>query len=212
MNRIPKWKKYDPIKDIQVYAPMAKRAAGLNVLNATLQKCLNPNGMPIGYKNFRVGDKILQTKNDYDLDLMNGESGVIASADKEKATINLKTATELIEDIPYDKLWSFLLAYAISIHRSQGSQAKAVVIPMTTSHYVMLKRNLLYTAVTRAEELCVLVGQPRAVAIAVRTIDTEKRNSGRAERIRYGAEALEPETSTILESSTAKSTGPKNTK
>lgn len=190
MNRIPKWKQYDPIKDIQVYAPMTKGDVGLNVLNATLQKRLNPKGKPIGYKNFRVGDKIMQTKNNYDLDLMNGESGIIVSADQEKATIHLETADGLNENIPYDELWSFILAYAISIHRSQGSQAKAVVIPMTTSHFVMLKRNLLYTAVTRAEELCVLVGQARAVAIAVRTVDTEKRNSGLAERIRHGADEV----------------------
>ena len=106
------------------------------------------------------------------------------AADKDKATITLETADNLIEAIPYDELWSFKLAYAISIHRSQGSQARAVVIPMTTSHFIMLKRNLLYTAVTRAEELCVLVGQPKAVQIAVSTVDTEKQNSGLAERIR----------------------------
>ena len=189
-SRIPRWKHLDPVKDIQVYAPMRKGPVGLDVLNQALQKRLNPRGKHIGFKGFRVGDKIIQTKNNYDYDLMNGETAIIAKFDDEASTVDLLTTDDvLIPKMPLDELWSFLLAYAISIHRSQGSQAPAVVIPISKSHYVMLKRNLLYTAITRAEQLCVIVGHVKAVAMAVSRVDTSKRNTSLAERMQVAMQA-----------------------
>lgn len=182
-KRIPTTYKLDPIRDVLVLAPMKKGPCGLEVLNARLQQTLNPNGMKLGVKDLRLGDRVIQTRNDYNLEVMNGEVGVIDFWNKEDRTGVLDLGERRVQIAAKD-LESFLPAYAISVHRSQGSQAPAVICVTATSHYIMLTRSLVNTAITRAQKLCVCVGQERALGIAVRTVDARKRNSALAERVR----------------------------
>jgi exodeoxyribonuclease V alpha subunit len=156
-------------------------------LNQRLQAVLCPpkaGGVErqIGGKSFRVGDRVMQTRNDYDKDVFNGDMGRITSISLEEQTIAVR-----IDDrtVPYDflDLDELIHAYAISIHKAQGSEFPAVVIPVLATHYVMLQRNLLYTAVTRGQRLVVLVGSPRAISIAVQTGRAQARYSGLADRL-----------------------------
>jgi exodeoxyribonuclease V alpha subunit len=139
--------------------------------------------MKLGVKDLRLGDRVIQTRNDYNLEVMNGEVGVIDFWNKEDRTGVLDLGERRVQIAAKD-LESFLPAYAISVHRSQGSQAPAVICVTATSHYIMLTRSLVNTAITRAQKLCVCVGQERALGIAVRTVDARKRNSALAERVR----------------------------
>ena len=159
------------MRDVQVLAPMYKGRAGVDRLNARLQAVLNP---PARHKperslprcTFRVGDKVMVTRNDYDRDVSNGEIGYITAIDEDDQTLHLDCDGRTIV---YD--WTetddLIHAYAISIHKAQGSEYPAVVIPLLTEHAIMLYRQLLYTAVTRARRLCVLVGSRRAIELAI---------------------------------------------
>jgi exodeoxyribonuclease V alpha subunit len=171
-QRIPQKFGFHPRDEIQVLAPMYRGLAGVNALNAVLQERLNPAGLMKPEKvlygqTFRPGDKVMQTRNNYDKDIFNGDIGFVAAIDPINQTLSINFDGRLVA---YD--WSeadqIVLAYAISVHKSQGSEFPAVVIPILTSHYLMLQRNLLYTALTRARKLCVLVGNRRAIGIAVR--------------------------------------------
>lgn len=183
-DRLVKRYGFDPVRDIQVLSPMSKGACGVNALNARLQQALNPeNGSDRNPNNlavtrlgirFAVGDKVIQTRNNYDLGIFNGDTGLVIDVLVEEEELVVDMAGRLIQ-IPFEDLDDLRLSYAITIHKSQGSQARAVVIPMTTQHWTMLQRNLLYTAVTRARELVVLVGVNRAIAVAVRTTSSTKR-------------------------------------
>jgi exodeoxyribonuclease V alpha subunit len=161
-----------PAEQVQVLTPMYRGPAGVTALNADLQAALNPPALMKPEKAlygqiFRAGDKVMQTQNDYDKNVFNGDIGQIAGIDIVNHTL---TANFEGQRVTYD--WSeadqLVLAYAISVHKSQGSEFPAVVLPLVTSHYMMLQRNLLYTAVTRAKQLCVLVGSRRAISMAVR--------------------------------------------
>lgn len=171
-DRIPERFSYNPIEQIQVLAPMYRGPAGVHALNARLQEKLNPRGVlkperTLYGQVFRPGDKVMQTQNNYDKDVFNGDIGQVNSLSIIDHTLTIDYEGRRVE---YD--WSegdqLVLAYAISVHKSQGAEFPVVVMPVLTQHYLMLQRNLLYTGVTRAKELCVLVGNRRAIAIAVR--------------------------------------------
>ena len=188
-ERIPSRFGLDPMKDVQVLAPMHRGPAGTIALNQALQARLNPHGAALsqGEQLFRVGDKVLQTKNDYQKEVFNGDLGEIAEIDSEIPRISVRFEGEVgVRVVAFEKaeIAQLVLAYATSIHKSQGSEYPAVVIPLLTSHFVMLSRNLLYTAVTRAKKLCVLVADRRALSIALGETRRELRHTGLAERIR----------------------------
>ena len=170
-QRIPQKFGFHPQRDIQVLSPMYRGAAGVDALNARLQAKLNPpraNAPEISLYGqiFRAGDKVMQTKNDYDKNVYNGDIGYISGID----AIN-KTLAVNFEEKPVQFDWveceQLTHAYAISVHKAQGSEFPVVVVPVITQHYMMLQRNLFYTAITRAEKLCVLIGNKKAIAIAV---------------------------------------------
>jgi len=189
-ERIPKAFGYDP-KTIQVLTPMHKGQAGDNELNTALQNKLNPQSpntqeIRAGFVTLRVNDPVIQCKNNYEKGIFNGDQGVvkrIGENDTGKQAVWIEFDRTLVEFKPGD-LSNLRLAYAITVHKSQGSEFPVVVMPVLTQHYVMLQRNLLYTAVTRAQKLAVIVGNPRAVGIAVHNNKTEQRNTKLAERLR----------------------------
>jgi len=168
-RRLPSAFHLDPLEDIQVMTPMHRGTVDVANLNAELQSLLNPNGKAVtrGGRLFRVNDKIMQIKNNYEKEIFNGDIGRIVSIDLEEQKLMVKFEDKVI-DYDWNELDELVLAYAISIHKSQGSEYPAVVIPLLTQHYIMLQRNLLYTAITRAKRLVVLVGSKRAIAIAIK--------------------------------------------
>jgi exodeoxyribonuclease V alpha subunit len=177
-ERIPKRFRFDSLNDIQVLTPMHKGTVGAGNLNTELQRVLNPGegGVIRGNRNFRVNDKVMQIKNDYDKEVFNGDIGRITRIDLETQEVIIAFDGR---EIPYDfpDLDEIVPAYAVSVHKSQGSEYPAVVIPLLTQHYMLLQRNLIYTAVTRGKKLVVLVGTKKALSIAVGNDKTEKRYS-----------------------------------
>ncbi len=187
-RRIPEKFGYDADRDVQVLSPMHRGAAGVSALNQRLQERLNPPDprkpeAPHGSRVFRVGDRVMQLRNDYDRQVFNGDMGRVTAVDLEEhtLTVDFDGAAVGYEAAQLDEL---VHAYAVSIHKSQGSEFPVVVIPVLTQHYMMLQRNLLYTGVTRARELVVLVGDMRAIAIAVHNDKIAQRNTRLAERLR----------------------------
>ena len=183
-NRMPKKFGFDPRRDIQVLAPMHRGDAGVLRLNEALQDALNPRGVPVPRKNFRQGDKVMQLRNNYELDVYNGDIGQIAAADAEAGELNVRFDDGRVVIYPFDALDNLTLAYAATIHKSQGSEYPAVVIPLLGQHYLLLQRNVFYTAITRAAQLVIVVGDPKAVAMAVRNNKISRRNTHLAERLR----------------------------
>ena len=174
----------DP-REIQVLTPMKRGPLGTQALNRELQDLLNPRGRELraGDRRFREGDRVIQLRNNYDKLIFNGAIGRIAAVDPAKGRVGA-VFDEGSAEYDYSDLDELGLAYAISIHKSQGSQYPAVVIPMHQSHYLMLRRNLVYTAITRAERVCVLVGTRTALAQSVRNEDERRRFSRLADRLR----------------------------
>ena len=176
-DRIPRRFGLDPIKDVQVLCPMIRGDLGARNLNLELQAVLNPNPPTsverFGWK-FAPGDRIMETVNDYDRDVFNGDLGTVARIDEEEGALIASFDGREVS-YPFGELDTLVPAYATTIHKSQGSEYPAVIIPVVTQHYAMLARNLLYTGVTRGKRLVVLVGQKRAVAIAVRGGQTRRR-------------------------------------
>jgi exodeoxyribonuclease V alpha subunit len=176
-ERIPKRFGFDPIRDIQVLCPMNRGGLGARSLNIELQKALNPPGESrierFGWT-FCPGDKVMQVENDYDRDVYNGDLGVVSSIDMEQGELDVDfDGREVIYG--FGDLDELALAYATTIHKSQGSEYPAIVIPLSTQHYPMLQRNLVYTGVTRGKRLVVLVGQRKALAIAVKGARARRR-------------------------------------
>ena len=185
-ERIPRRFGFDPMVDLQVLTPGRRGGLGAAALNAELQSRLNPD--PRARVNrfgttYARGDKVLQTVNDYQKEVFNGDIGRIASVDLEEQTVTVDFEGR---QVPYEfsELDELSLAYAITVHKSQGSEFPAVVMPLTTQHYMLLERNLVYTGVTRGKRLVVLVAEPRALAIAVRRFESVQRRSRLAERLR----------------------------
>jgi len=186
-KRIPQRFKVDPIDDIQVLTPMHKGTVGASNLNMELQKSLNPSEDELirGSRAFHARDKVMQIRNNYDKDVFNGDIGRIIRIDKENQEVTISfDGREVIYDYP--DLDEIVLAYAVSVHKSQGSEYPAVIIPLLTQHYVLLQRNLIYTAVTRGRKLVIIVGTKRALAIAVRNNKTEKRYTYLKDRLAQG--------------------------
>lgn len=183
-ERIPQKFGLDPMKDIQVLCPMNRRSIGASALNHRLQEALNPDGPAVTRfgRTFRPRDRVLQTANNYDKGVFNGELGWVSRLDLEQG--KLEVAYDEAE-VAYDfsELDELLPAYAMSVHRSQGSEFPAVVIPLMIQHYPMLQRNLLYTAVTRARKLAVLVGSLKAISIAVRNQRAVERHTSLDRRL-----------------------------
>ena len=186
-DRIPQRFGFDPIADIQVLAPMHRGELGTAALNRALQDRLNPAGDAVeltrGERVYRRGDKVMQLRNDYDKGVFNGDIGVIAGVDRDDAVLRVEFDGRIAtyERAELDQLTH---AYAVSIHKSQGSEYPAVVLSLSTQHYMLLQRSLLYTAVTRGKKLVVIVGSKRAIALAVRNADARRRFTWLAERVR----------------------------
>jgi exodeoxyribonuclease V alpha subunit len=187
-RRLPRKFGLDPFDDVQVIAPMYRGECGVSNLNEKLQETLNPPASQkrekrIGGRVFRVGDKVMQIRNNYEKDVYNGDIGRITRIDTVEQTMTVR-----IDDRPviYDwaELDELVHAFAISVHKSQGSEYTAVVMPILTQHYLLLQRNLLYTAVTRAKKLVVLVGTRKAIWIAVKNDKVSERHSGLSIRLR----------------------------
>ena len=158
---------------------MHKGKCGVGFLNEALQNALNPAAAnkpqkAFGNRTFRAGDKVLQLRNNYDLDVFNGDAGTVTQINTEDQFVRVKLEDGRIADYDFTELDQLALAYAISIHKSQGSEYTAVVIPLAMSHYMMLERKLIYTAVTRAKKLVVLVGSRKALSMAVKNAGMNK--------------------------------------
>jgi exodeoxyribonuclease V alpha subunit len=191
-ERIPQAFRMDPIQDIQVLCPMNRGLLGTGNINQLLQEALNPPGdwtKPECERyglTFRQGDKVIQTRNNYDKDVFNGDIGRITGiqADPLEVLVEFEDGRQAVyESGDVDELRP---AYAITIHKSQGSEFPAVIIPVSTQHFVMLQRNLLYTGVTRGRRLVILVGDPKALGMAVRTVGAAKRWGGLRHRLEGG--------------------------
>ena len=183
-NRIPNAYGYT-INDMQVLTPMKNGAVGTVNLNVSLQQAINPNGdfIQSGQFKYRVGDKVMQIKNDYDKNVFNGDVGTISAIDTDMRTISVVYDKQ--EEVVYESedFSELTLAYATTIHKSQGSEYPVVVIPLMMSHFIMLQRNLVYTAVTRAKKLCIIVGESKALGYAVKNFVALKRNTMLKERL-----------------------------
>jgi len=185
-ERLPRYYGFGPFSDIQVLSPMYRGAAGADNLNRLLQERLNPKeafSLPFTSRRFRLGDKVMQIRNNYEKEIFNGDIGRIVDVDSTDQEIRVEFPDR--GSVLYDAadLNELVLAYAITIHKSQGSEYKAVVMPILTQHYVMLQRNLLYTGITRARELVVIVGSKKALGIAVRNDKQQLRYSHLATRL-----------------------------
>jgi exodeoxyribonuclease V alpha subunit len=186
-EHIPRRFGLNAFDDIQVLSPMHKGSCGAANLNTLLQNALNPQTLKLqrGERQFRLGDKVMQIRNNYDKDVFNGDIGRIIHVHPEDREITVRfDATNVI--YPWDDLDELAPAYAISVHKSQGSEYPAVVLPLLTQHYVMLQRNLIYTGVTRGKRLVVLVGSAKAVHMAVANNRMGKRHTWLAHRLTAG--------------------------
>lgn len=195
-ERIPAKFGFDPLTSVQVLTPMHRGELGTQALNQVLQAKLNPPAegtaeLTRGERVFRRGDKVMQLKNDYDRGVYNGDIGVIAVISTEDNTARVDFGDGRVADYERGELDQLVHAYAVSVHKSQGSEYPAVVIPVSTQHFMMLQRSLLYTAVTRGKRLVVLVGSKKAVAMAVRNSAARQRFTWLAERLRAGVDNID---------------------
>lgn len=187
-QRIPDTFGFDPLEDIQVLVPMYRGAAGVDFLNTLLQEKLNPPGAKKSEASlfgnvFRIGDKVMQIRNNYDKETFNGDIGRVKQIDRINQRLKVCMDSQREVDYDFSEADELVLAYAISIHKSQGSEFPAIVVPVITQHYIMLQRNLLYTAVTRAMRLCVLVGNSKAFRIGLSNNQVSVRNSLLSKRV-----------------------------
>jgi exodeoxyribonuclease V alpha subunit len=171
-QRIPRKFGFDPLRDIQVLAPMYRGAAGVQALNERLQAEINPPSSQKPEKQlfgttYRPGDKVMQIQNNYDKDVFNGDIGYIQTIDPVEHTLTVEIDGSPV-DYDFTEADQLVLAYAVTVHKAQGSEFPVIVLPVVTAHYLMLQRNLLYTGITRARHLCVLVGNRKAIGMAVR--------------------------------------------
>jgi exodeoxyribonuclease V alpha subunit len=175
--RLPSHYDLDPRAEVLVVAPMHRGPAGIDVLNTELRARLNPDGAPIPGTPLRVHDRVLQTRNNHERELMNGEMGVLEHHDAERDRVLLAGDDGRRLMLSVAELDTMRLAHAVSVHKAQGSQAPAVVVVLHRGHHVMLTRNLVYTAITRAERVCVVVGEPAALHAALGRRDAHARHT-----------------------------------
>ena len=182
-NRLPKSYQM-PLSKIQVLTPMQRGVVGSANLNLVLQEALNPSkeGLSRGGYNYRKGDRVMQIRNNYDKEVFNGDLGYVESVNMEDRTLTVNFEDRRVE---YDisELDELSLAYATTIHKAQGSEYPIVVMPVLMKHYVMLQRNLIYTGITRAKKICVLIGSTKALAYAIRNLTVSDRNTKLKERM-----------------------------
>lgn len=191
-TRLPRYLNCDPVEDIQVLSPMRRTITGVVNLNLCLQEALNPATpdkpeLKVGSLLFRLGDKVMQIKNDYQRQVFNGDIGRIRQLDAEDHRLVVgfpEVGGERSVAYESENLDQLVLSYAISVHKSQGNEYPVVVMPVTTQHFLMLQRNLFYTAITRARRLVVLVGTKKAIVLAVKNNKIEERHSLLQERLR----------------------------
>ncbi|MDD4570200.1 MAG: ATP-binding domain-containing protein, partial [Tepidanaerobacteraceae bacterium] len=189
-TRLPEYNNFDPMKDIQVLTPMKRGVVGVENLNNSLQALLNPpanNKKEHHYRLhvYREGDKVMQVKNNYDKEVFNGDLGHIIKVDDEGRVLVSFADAWKEKEVIYQgqEMEELSLSYALSVHKSQGSEFPVVIMPITTQHYVMLQRNLVYTAITRAKELLVLVGTKQALTISIQNNRALKRYGHLGDRI-----------------------------
>lgn len=182
--RLPSKYKIDPVNDIQVLSPMYKGEVGADNLNYSLREALNLKGKEIKYGNhsFRVNDKVMQIKNNYDKEVFNGDIGRIENIEEEEHILEVNFYGRRV-GYDFSELNELVLAYAITVHKSQGSEYRIVVIPVMTQHYLLLQRNLLYTGITRAKDMVILIGTKKALWIAIKNNKTFHRNTSLKERL-----------------------------
>jgi exodeoxyribonuclease V alpha subunit len=182
---LPQNYRYDIFNDVQVLSPMNNTVCGVKELNKELQRVLNGHSKVCwqgSEKKFLLNDKVMQIRNNYDKDVFNGDVGRIVGVDKEEGILIVNFYGKKI-DYTFEEAEELVLAYATTIHKSQGNEFKVVILPMTLAHYIMLQRNLLYTAVTRAKELLILVGQKKALGMAMKNVDVRERNTFLRQRL-----------------------------
>ena len=183
-NRLPKRYRFDRINDIQVIAPMKKGLVGIENLNLLLQNALNPSDNPLMVvgRRFHLKDKVMQLSNDYQKEVYNGDIGRIVKIDSAEQQVLVRFDERLV---PYDytECDSLTLAYAVSVHKYQGSEAPCIVMPVHTSHFMLLQRNLLYTAVTRGRKLVVLAGSAKAIHMAIGNNRVSERHTGLKDKL-----------------------------
>ena len=192
-ERIPTRFGVDPKSDIQVLTPMNRSSLGARNLNQVVQEALNPgDGGPevqrFGWT-FRIGDRVIQTENNYDRDVFNGDLGIVEKINRIEQTMTVHFEGRPVE-YDFGDLDELSLAYVLSIHKSQGSEFPCVVIPLHTQHYLMLQRNLLYTAVTRGKRLVVLVGTKKALGMAIHREDTGQRYTALKGRLQVNRDVV----------------------
>ena len=186
VTRLPRQMQFDPLTQIQVLSPMHDTVIGVRNLNTVLEQDLNPHGRIVynkGDRIFRLGDKVMQTRNNYSKNVYNGDIGFIEAVDDEEAVVMIRFDDDLVA-YAFEELDDLLLAYAATIHKSQGSEYDVVVMPISMQHARMLQRNLLYTAVTRARRMLICVGQKAALEYAARNTRITRRHSGLREFVR----------------------------
>jgi exodeoxyribonuclease V alpha subunit len=169
---------FNPFQDIQVLTPMHAGVTGTINLNRRLQSVLNPDGAGFEYREqwFKIGDKLMQQQNDYEKQVFNGDMGRIVACDPKSREVHVEFDQGTVR-YSAKEIDQLALAYAISVHKSQGSEYPALILPLTTQHYMMLQRNLLYTALTRGKQLVILIGMEKAVAMAVKNEDARTRHT-----------------------------------
>ena len=184
IKRIPAGFKLDPMNDIQVLTPMNRGPIGANSLNEALREALNPSGREInrGGRLFKQGDRVMQIRNNYDKEVYNGDIGIIESIDYEAQNVVVDFEGRLAA-YDFTQLDELTLAYAVSVHKSQGSEYPAVVMPVHTAHFILLQRNLIYTGLTRARKLAVFVGTKKALNLGIRNDKTQKRYTGLIDKL-----------------------------
>jgi exodeoxyribonuclease V alpha subunit len=177
VRRLPATYGLDPAREILVLSPMHKGPLGIEAFNTELRRRLNADGAPVPGLPFRVGDRFVQRRNDHEHQLMNGETGVVVAGDDENERVTLQCDDGRVLRIPYGACHTLELGYCLSIHRAQGSQNRAVVMVLSAAHAVMLTRNLIYTGLTRAQELAVIVGDRRALHLGLGRTDAAQRHT-----------------------------------
>lgn len=183
-DRLPKAYK-QPLCNIQVLTPMQRSVVGAGNLNTVLQQALNHNTLSLsrGGNTYKLGDRVMQIRNNYDKNVFNGDIGTVEKVNLEDRTLTINFDDTMVE-YEASELDEVVLAYATTIHKSQGSEYPIVVIPVLMTHFVMLQRNLIYTGITRAKKICVLIGQTKALSYAIRNLTVSKRNTLLKERLR----------------------------